>query len=385
MTIVNPAALEPSLRDAVCEQCHLIGRSAASCRLDRRDDDYRPGLPFHRFWSVFEPPRDRPRIGSSARSSRCTRAVASAPARAGSAASPATIRIGCPRPRSRWPITGIAAWSATPIGAAACRRRSGWQRSRDDDCIGCHMPRLESSDILHVAATNHRIPRQAGVRTIGPRSTPGRRVPRRERPLVLFHRDLMDERERAEAERDIGVALCRDGPQVAAVALPLLEAALAARPDDVVAWEAKGFALGQLGRCEEGAGGLPRRPWPGNRTGNPRWSVRRDPRRPGGRRDDAIAYWRRAIAINPWRSDYRAELAPLCFRPRDWPAAAAACREALRLKPGRPRDQEDSSSAAAPPRKTREAARQEFQTLLGFDPPDREELIRRFATLSQPR
>src|SRR5262249_7405095 len=26
LTIVNPAALEPSLRDAVCEQCHLIGK-----------------------------------------------------------------------------------------------------------------------------------------------------------------------------------------------------------------------------------------------------------------------------------------------------------------------------------------------------------------------
>ena len=26
MTIVNPAALEPSLRDAVCQQCHLIGQ-----------------------------------------------------------------------------------------------------------------------------------------------------------------------------------------------------------------------------------------------------------------------------------------------------------------------------------------------------------------------
>ena len=32
------------------------------------------------------------------------------------------------------------------------------------------------------------------------------------------------------------------------MALPLLEAALAKRPDDTAAWEAKGFALGQLGR-----------------------------------------------------------------------------------------------------------------------------------------
>ena len=52
-----------------------------------------------------------------------------------------------------------------------------------------------------------------------------------------------------------------------------------------------------------------------------------------GRREDAIAYWQRAIAISPWRSDYRAELASLYFQSRDWRAAAEACRETLRLNP----------------------------------------------------
>jgi hypothetical protein len=32
-----------------------------------------------------------------------------------------------------------------------------------------------------------------------------------------------------------------------------------------------------------------------------------------------------------------------------------------------------------------QAARDELQTLLGFDPPDRDELIRWFAPLTQPR
>ena len=52
LTIVNPATLEPSLRDAVCEQCHLIGPRRIS-RAGTRSEDYRPGLPFYRFWSVF--------------------------------------------------------------------------------------------------------------------------------------------------------------------------------------------------------------------------------------------------------------------------------------------------------------------------------------------
>ena len=54
VTIVNPADLEPSLRDAVCEQCHLIGPRRSRAH-GARSEDFRPGLPFYRFWSVFVP------------------------------------------------------------------------------------------------------------------------------------------------------------------------------------------------------------------------------------------------------------------------------------------------------------------------------------------
>ena len=41
----------------------------------------------------------------------------------------------------------------------------------------------------------------------------------------------------------------------------------------------------------------------------------------------------KTIAVNPWRSDYRLALAAVCRRAGDWPAAIAACREAIRLNP----------------------------------------------------
>ena len=248
LTIVNPAGLEPSLRDAVCEQCHLIGHRRIA-RLDRRAEDYRPGLPFHQFWTVLEPSAGRAEnrfVGQveQMHESRCFRASRG--------------RLGCischdphqlPAPEEK-----VAYYRDRCLECHAdrgCRLPAAvrLERSRDDDCAGCHMPRSRSSDILHAAATSHRILRHADepdrspVPTVEPRD--------RQRPVVNFHRELMDERERAEAERDIGVALCRDGPEGAAVALPLLEAALAARPDDVTAWESKGFALGQLGRGNE--------------------------------------------------------------------------------------------------------------------------------------
>ena len=139
-------------------------------------------------------------------------------------------------------------------------------------------------------------------------------------------------RARQAADRDLGVALCRDGPAGAAVALPLLEKALTAQPDDLDASEAKGYALVQLGRYAEGQASfqatLDRAP--GRESG---WLGAADAAARAGRPDDAIASLRRAIAINPLRRAYHADLASLLFRGRDWTAAAAASREAIRLSP----------------------------------------------------
>jgi hypothetical protein len=59
-TIVNPAHLEPRLREAVCEQCHLGGRSRIE-RLGETALDYRPGLPLADFFAVLV---DRRRAGT---------------------------------------------------------------------------------------------------------------------------------------------------------------------------------------------------------------------------------------------------------------------------------------------------------------------------------
>ena len=52
LTIVNPRHLEPALREAVCEQCHLQGVYHVE-RAGRRATDYRPSLPLEEFLAVF--------------------------------------------------------------------------------------------------------------------------------------------------------------------------------------------------------------------------------------------------------------------------------------------------------------------------------------------
>src|SRR5262245_10486191 len=51
-TIVNPRRLEPVLREAVCEQCHLQGLTRVT-RRGRQADEFRPGLPLQRFLAIF--------------------------------------------------------------------------------------------------------------------------------------------------------------------------------------------------------------------------------------------------------------------------------------------------------------------------------------------
>jgi predicted CXXCH cytochrome family protein len=379
-TIVNPALLEPSHRDAVCEQCHLNGQWR-ELRAGRHDEDFRPGLPFYRFWTVLEragAPAKDDIVGQFEQMHESPCFLASG-GRLGCISCHDPHRAPTPEEKVTYFRDRCLECHASRGCSLAVSVRLG--RSPDDDCTSCHMPHAKGSNTIHVAVTNHRIPRHADqddrspVRTEGPRDS--------QRPLVNYHRDLMDDRERAQADREVGVALCRAGREGAAVALPFLEEALAARPGDVIAWEAKGFALGLLRQGKEGLEAF-------------RTALTVEPDRESaltgaaylaakaGQPLEAVEYWRRAIAKSPWRSDYRAELALLCFQVHDWRAAADACRAALRLNPTNIQVRKllvRCYLRLGDP----QAARDEFETLMGFDLPDRDELLRWFAPLTRPR
>ncbi len=255
------------------------------------------------------------------------------------------------------------------------------ERSKDDDCAGCHMPKANSLDIPHAASANHRIPRHEGGGNPGLTRSGSNRRDRLH--LLIFHRERMNASEQAEVERDRGVALCRDGVEGARVALPLLEAALAALPDDVTAWECKGHALGGLGRFDEALAAYRKA-----LTMEPgRESVLTEAARVAAKLDrlqDAAGYWHRAIALDPWRSDYHAELASICYRIGDWEAATAACRQSLRLNPVSLRVRKLLVQCYLNLGNV-EAASQELEVVIGFDPPDRAELLRSFSVQARSR
>jgi hypothetical protein len=376
VTIVNPADLAPSLRDSVCEQCHLIGPRRIA-RLGTASEDFRPGLPFYRFWSVFvaSSRSGQNKFASQAEQMHDSRCYLASSGQLGC--------ISCHDPHVMPQTAEKAAYFRDRcLGCHAdrgCRLPASARalRTGGDDCVGCHMPRSSSSNNTHVATTNHRIPRHAS----GESTPPGRTEPpvRAGPSLVNFHRDLMSVQERALTERDRGIALCRGGGRAAAEeALPLIEAAVAALPDDIPALDCKGELLGLLGRPEQGLAAY-------------RLVLAKDPTRQTaiegaaalssqlGKHQDAVTYWQQAIAIDPRRSGYHTELAREELRLHHWRQAALASQTALRLNPSSLQVRKwlvQCYLHLGDP----QSARREIQTILGFDPPDREELLRLLQT-----
>jgi tetratricopeptide (TPR) repeat protein len=249
-------------------------------------------------------------------------------------------------------------------------------QSPEDSCIECHMPRARTSNVAHLATTHHGIVRfrQAAYQTEAPQDAPAGTP-----SLVPFHRPLMSDAELRSTGRDLGVALRGEGGRYTAEALPLLEKAHRDHPDDVLAWESMGFALWGVGQKDEGLSVFEAvlEQFPD------RESTLASAAQLAGvlkRPDRAICLWRRTIAIDPWRSDYFADLAEQLAAVRDWPGAIEAAQHALQLSPAN-RTARLALTAATFHSGLLEAARKQLDTLLDFDPPDRRELIRWFEAL----
>ena len=378
LTIVNPADLAPTLRDSVCQQCHLQG-AFRTTRAGRDSFDFRPGLPIHRFWAVFQMKTGNQNqfeaVGhvEQMESSQCFRESRG--------------ELGCischdphrlPEPSTKAAYYRERCMECHARKGCALPSAERQSRGRGEDCIACHMPRRAIANIPHTAATDHRIGRgMPGSVPERPRAAPGQAG---EIPLLDYHWGLMTDEERQDAQRDLGVASAwiaqrlDASPKLARIAatqaLPLLEAAVRDRADDQSAANSLGVALEILGRGQEAIrafeGAL--RIDPGHEL-----ALRHAGRLLAGlqRPDLARTALQKTIAVNPWQSDYRLALARFCCQAGDWPGAVAACREAIRLNP----ELFDARSLLVESylrANEREKADAEFQTLIRFHPASRE-------------
>jgi hypothetical protein len=330
-TIVNPRHLEPSLREAVCEQCHLAGEARFLPR-GRKLYDYRPGLPLGQFWSIFvharEPGQEDKAVNhvEQMHLSRCFQA--------------STGKLGCVSCHDPHVAVGpeqrVAHYRARCL---SCHQEHGCslpsavrrQTQADDSCIACHMPRYGSADIAHTAATNHRIVRQAPS-PAAPKAASAVSAP----SFAPFDRADGD-RPEAERQRDFSIALVQvislgqaRLTRLPPFALTFLEQAVRYDPDDVDAWEAKGVALylqqryrDSLAAFESGLARSPRRERSLVHAATMAQSLQE--------KQASRHYWERAVAVNPWMTIYRHSLAKLLAEQEAWEDCRRQCEAWLRL------------------------------------------------------
>jgi Flp pilus assembly protein TadD len=356
-TIVNPGRLERPLREAVCEQCHLEG-VVRVLRGGRGLDDFRPGLPLGLFWSVLVRderqeygggPEGREAVGQVEQmyQSRCFQ---------GSTASGGYLPrrdqpggslgcVSCHDPHERVaPEQRVAHYRERCL---RCHEQHGCslprpdrlRRSAADSCIDCHMPRYGAADIPHTASTDHRILKDPGSTRSAERGMRnGRQAPSSGGlPLVLFTR--AGEGDDDEQGRDLGLGLVKlalagfpNAVRPVRAVVPSLETAVRRDPDDLPAREALGNALMLLGRSAEARAAfdalLARAPdWELGLVGAAVMAERL------GQTEDALDYWRRAVAVDPWASEYRRGRALLLVKKQAWDEARAECDAWVRLDP----------------------------------------------------
>jgi len=339
-TIVNPRWLAPDLRQSVCEQCHLEGESRI-LRRGRSLYDFRPGLPFDSFWTVYVRGAERAvdhravhHVEQMA-ASRCYRLSEES-------ASEGKRKLGCATCHNPhdYPAAAdrVAYYRKQCLN---CHKDRGcslpaperWANN-ENSCFDCHMPRVATADIAHAASTDHRILLRA--KSAAPTEEPI--VPTKGSPLVEFHSGRQGTPE-MESSRQLGLALVsfikhgRTLPaRSSAQALALLDAALEKDPEDLDAMEARADALSMLLRPREALAAYEA-------------ILTRSPRRESAlvgaaqvaselrQWEQALDYAQRLLAMNPWIPDYRRNLTLLLAQQQQWDETRTQCQAWIRLDP----------------------------------------------------
>lgn len=154
--MVNPAKLDPERRDSVCAQCHLSGVSRVT-RAGRTFENFRAGDRLADYATYFVREGGTPNLRVT---SHVERLAAS----------------GCKL------AAGDALWCGTchdpHTGAnrtqAACLSCHAQAHHIEQNCAGCHMPKLAAADAGHGVFTDHSIPREAA--RVRAKDAPGRPI-----------------------------------------------------------------------------------------------------------------------------------------------------------------------------------------------------------------
>lgn len=331
--IINPSGLAAPLRESVCNQCHLHGDEEL-LRYGRTDFDFRPGMHVGDVWSILVSESDE----SMATASQVQQMRASA------CYSKSGGQLGCVSCHDPHSVPGrserdqfyrrrcLACHRETDCIEPVNRRLT---TTSADSCIVCHMPKFPASDLVHLAQTEHRVPR------IPATSDAKRRVASRKEPrdLVLFDEANAPLSE-LEWARFRGVLLAREAevsgnPELARQAQELLAPVVGAAGDDRLNVDAFAVALALQDNLASASGyweRLAQLPPVQESTLTSLATVcemQGEPQR-------ALTYVDRLVATNPGNEQFRLFRSRLYLALGRGPEAVAEARRAVEINPSSP-------------------------------------------------
>jgi predicted CXXCH cytochrome family protein len=369
--IVNPARLSPDRELEVCMQCHLQTTSSplpnAIVRFDRGPFSYRPGEPLADFMLHFDhAPKsgrdDKFEIAGAAyrlRQSDCFLKSAGA-LRCTTCHNPHEI------PRGEDASAHYTAVCRQCHNRALERLISAEKHTGSADCIGCHMPKRRTDDVVHAVMTDHRIQRRKPSRDllaplVERSDSDGNRY---RGEVVLYYPPTLP----PGAERDLYVAIAqvsqktnlgRGIPQLAAAiekyrperiefylqlgdawkdngqigkAVALYEEALRRQPNSVIALQRLGFALrasGQLQRAVE----ILKRELSLDARDAAGWHQLGLAYLDQGQASDARTAFEKAVELDPLLAEAHNSLGGVWLENGNLARAETAFQEAIRIRP----------------------------------------------------
>ncbi len=328
--MINPAKLAPAERDSICEQCHLSGEIRVP-KPGKDDLSFRAGDRLANVFAVFA------RAGSGS-DLRVTSHAENLAASACKRASGEKLWCGtCHDPHSAPKAAEKSAYFRTKClnchAVSDCQATQASRQANEDNCTACHMPRNPPSDIEHVVFTDHSIPRRpsADGRT-------GSKSPRADAELLQFGGDSASARDLGLAYAMVGLREDNDTYLERAFRL-LKEAASQGASGNVQENTADSLVLAYLAQFyrdrKDDAHALPlyEEAWRKDRTRSAVAAAIGAYWMQLGNEDQAVLFWKEALAINPALLLVRLNLARALLRSGLRDEAQAALQKALELNP----------------------------------------------------
>ena len=156
-TIVNPIHLKPALRENICQQCHLEG-TARVLRRSRGVMDFRPGMKLDDVWRIFVLARhenDHHNAVSHVEQMYQSECFIQSKGKMGclSCHDVHSPPVG-EKEKVRYYRNKCMECHKEPHHNQPPKKRLEMNKG---SCISCHMPKFKAADIVHTAATDHRV------------------------------------------------------------------------------------------------------------------------------------------------------------------------------------------------------------------------------------